>query len=163
VIASRSHAPVRFSWPKSVVNGGLSNDGLVITVRGGPGASRRARRAIGVMARDLARPIDHVRLLVTELVTSSVKHGNVGADGQVSLDVSLRGGVVRVTVTDAGPGFEEATPPDADPAANGGFGRLIVDRLAKRWGLSRSGRSAWFEVQRQRVPELTSIAASGHA
>jgi anti-sigma regulatory factor (Ser/Thr protein kinase) len=147
---------IRFSWPKPASERALSNDGLVVSLPGGLGACYWARRAIEVLARDLARPISHAQLLVTELVANSVRHGEVGPSGQILLEVALRDGVVRITVTDSGPGFEPRRPVP-ERSVNGGVGLLLVERLAKRWGVSQGGRSVWFEVQRQPLPELHSI------
>jgi anti-sigma regulatory factor (Ser/Thr protein kinase) len=151
----RGSRVIRFSWPKPGLNGALSNDGLVISLPGGAGASYRARRAIEMLASDLARPISRAQLLVTELVTNSVRHGNVGPGGQILVDVALRDGVVRLTVTDSGPGFAPVRPA-LDPTSDGGIGLLLVDRLAERWGVSQGGRSVWFEVRRQLRPGLDS-------
>jgi anti-sigma regulatory factor (Ser/Thr protein kinase) len=146
---------IRFSWRKPGSNRALSNDGLVISLPGGAGASYRARRAIEMLASDLAQPISHAQLLVTELVTNCVRHGNIGPGGQILVDVALRDGVVRISVTDSGPGFAPIRPA-LDPSTDGGVGLLLVDRLAERWGVSQGGRSVWFEVQRQPLPGLDS-------
>jgi anti-sigma regulatory factor (Ser/Thr protein kinase) len=147
---------IRFSWP--LARGGLSNDGLVIGVRGGLGAPRRARHAIRVVERDLARPISVVQLLVTELVANCVEHGNAGPEDELSLQVAVLDGVVRIAVTDSGPGFEPV-PPVVAHGEDGGVGLLIVDRLANRWGVSQGGRRVWFEVTRQ--PALAAAASEG--
>jgi hypothetical protein len=52
---------------------------------------------------------------------------------------------VRIAVTDGSPQFEWTTRASAELA--GGFGLVLVDRMADRWGLSSDGRKAvWFEV-----------------
>ena len=65
------------------------------------------------------------------------------------LAVSVRGGTVRVTVTDAGDGFD----PMAEPAATrgtgaGGWGLALVASLASRWGVDRvdDHTEVWFEI-----------------
>jgi anti-sigma regulatory factor (Ser/Thr protein kinase) len=90
--------------------------------------------------------METLRLLVTELVTNSLRHA--GAD-TISLKVLVRSGAVWTEVTDAGPGF--------DPAATGmpredntGWGLFLVERLAERWGVHRNGTGTrvWFELRR---------------
>ena len=140
---------IRFRWPKAAVNGRVSDDGLVIVLRGAPGATHQARRAIDMMVPGLPRSVvGPLELLTSELVDNCVKHGNAGSDGHVRLDVSTPDGVVRVTVTDYGSGFETRQPV-RDPHGVDGFGLLIVDCLAKRWGVTRGGRSVWFEIERR--------------
>jgi anti-sigma regulatory factor (Ser/Thr protein kinase) len=58
------------------------------------------------------------------------------------LAVQLRDGAVRVEVRDPGTGGEIArrTP-------DGGYGLQLVEQLATRWGVNRTGGThVWFEV-----------------
>jgi anti-sigma regulatory factor (Ser/Thr protein kinase) len=91
--------------------------------------------------------LENVQLLTTELVSNCVQHGNAGPKSEIQLGFSTPDGVVRVEVTDSGDGFELEMPV-ADPTTPGGFGLLIVDSGASRWGVSRDGRCVWFEVPR---------------
>jgi len=92
--------------------------------------------------------LETVRLLVTELITNSVKHGEPG-DSPVQVSVTLTEGAVRVEVSDAGPGFEPPPRPDQPLESPSGWGLYLVDRLAHRWGVDSSGGSAvWFELDR---------------
>jgi anti-sigma regulatory factor (Ser/Thr protein kinase) len=88
-----------------------------------------------------------VRLLVSELVTNSVRHG---ADGQdpVALDVRIEGQTIRVEVRDNGEGFERVRPvPRGANAGFGGYGLYLVERMANRWGVdTRDGTRVWFEL-----------------
>jgi anti-sigma regulatory factor (Ser/Thr protein kinase) len=90
--------------------------------------------------------METLRLLVTELVTNSVKHAGAHS---VVLKVLVGRSVVWTEVTDEGPGF--------DPAATGrprddrsGWGLFLVERLAHRWGVNQEGQSTkvWFELLR---------------
>jgi anti-sigma regulatory factor (Ser/Thr protein kinase) len=113
---------------------------------GGPYAVTAARLALS----DLESHVDpsvafDVRLLVSELVTNSVKHANVSEDDSVYLDVKLDGNVVRVEVRDSGPGFEPpvvAPPEDADE----GWGLFLVEQLADEWGVERERQAVWFQI-----------------
>jgi integral membrane sensor domain MASE1/anti-sigma regulatory factor (Ser/Thr protein kinase) len=86
-----------------------------------------------------------VRLLVTELVTNSVRHAGLSPDDPIHLRVTWTAAVLRVEVTDRGMGFEPGTPRPRDGA--GGWGLLIAEELADRWGVEREGRQTkvWLE------------------
>jgi serine/threonine-protein kinase RsbW len=117
--------------------------------RGGIHAATRIRRVLEAMAGDLAAPVlDDVQLLTTELVSNCVMHGDAGLHNEIQLGYSTPDGMVRVEVTDPGGGFELEMPA-FDPTMPGGFGLLIVDRVASQWGLSHDGRCVWFEVSRE--------------
>src|SRR4051812_48081735 len=72
-----------------------------------------------------------LRLLVTELLTNSVRHGTRDNDW-IALDVHIYSNAVRVTVTDRGPGFERGPKPEPhlDRERPGGWGLCLVDTLA---------------------------------
>jgi anti-sigma regulatory factor (Ser/Thr protein kinase) len=113
---------------------------------GGPYAVTAARLALS----DLDSHVDasiafDVRLLVSELVTNSVKHANVSEDDSIYLDVKIQEQVVRVEVRDPGPGFEPpavAPPDDADE----GWGLFLVEQLADEWGVDRERQTVWFQI-----------------
>jgi anti-sigma regulatory factor (Ser/Thr protein kinase) len=90
--------------------------------------------------------METLRLLVTELVTNSVRHS--GADS-VELTVLVGNSAVWTEVTDAGPGFDSAKTgePSTDHT---GWGLFLVERLAQRWGVDKLGGATkvWFELQR---------------
>lgn len=88
---------------------------------------------------------DTARLLVSELVTNSVRHAGLGPRDLIEIDVTAHDDLVRVEVTDMGAGFEPPLSPESD--SRSGWGLLLTDRLARRWGVSSAGRtSVWFEV-----------------
>jgi len=120
---------------------------IEVELESGPDAAAEARAAIGALEGD-ADPdvLDDLRLLVSEMVTNSVRHAGAPPGAPIGLAISLTGGVARVEVTDAGRGFEPS-PRKAPQLEAGGWGLHLVDRLATRWGVER-GRPArvWFEV-----------------
>jgi anti-sigma regulatory factor (Ser/Thr protein kinase) len=93
----------------------------------------------------------NARLLVSELVGNSVRHAGLAGSDLITLEVCCEDGLVRVEVSDLGPGF---TPRDraalAVPTPTGGRGLFLVDALSDRWGVSqpRPDRPAmvWFEI-----------------
>jgi anti-sigma regulatory factor (Ser/Thr protein kinase) len=122
-------------------------DGVSMQIAGGPEAAARARRAIAGLRADLDPSLlETLRLLVTELVANSVRHAEADA---VTLKVVVGPRAVLTEVTDAGPGFDPATTgtPRAD---HSGWGLFLVERLAKRWGVTTAGQATrvWFELPR---------------
>jgi anti-sigma regulatory factor (Ser/Thr protein kinase) len=92
-----------------------------------------------------------VRLLVSELVTNSLRHADLAAEDRIHLAVDVRDEVVRVAVTDSGKGFEFQGPAE-DPETVEGWGLYLVATLSDRWGIERAehGTAVWFELDRAR-------------
>ena len=123
---------------------------LSLRLPGGPHAPAVARDAVETLpAGSLEAPVAHTaRLLASELVTNSVRHGGSGADDAIGLEVVLSPSTLRVEVSDSGPGFQPA-PARPGPDDAGGRGLYLVDSLADRWGSAEGGTRVWFEVDRQ--------------
>jgi anti-sigma regulatory factor (Ser/Thr protein kinase) len=122
-------------------------DAVTLRIGGGPEAAANARRAVATLRADLDPSVEEtLRLLVTELVANSVRHANADA---VTLRAVVGPSAVRIEVTDSGPGF--------DPSRTGsprddhtGWGLFLVERLAARWGVAKTGQATrvWFELPR---------------
>jgi anti-sigma regulatory factor (Ser/Thr protein kinase) len=113
----------------------------------GPRAPGEARRSVADSLDQLdPDTLSRVRLLVSELVTNSVRHARLTHGDRITLSVSQDPGHVRVVVTDPGVGFDSpSTHPR--PRRNSGWGLYLVDRLADRWGVASNGDTrVWFEV-----------------
>jgi anti-sigma regulatory factor (Ser/Thr protein kinase) len=110
--------------------------------RQAPGAARNALRALnGSLDPQLA---DDIRLLVSELVTNSLRHTG---SAEIELEVWRSDQLVRVAVYDRGAGFDVAGSPTPGDAS--GWGLFMVDRLADRWGVETDdGTRVWFELAR---------------
>jgi anti-sigma regulatory factor (Ser/Thr protein kinase) len=119
-------------------------------LRGGPRAPSAARAALdGLGERSLDPGAAHqARLLVSELITNSVRHAGATAADSIGVDAELTPDALRVQVADHGPGF---TPAPVLPAPEQTFGRglFLVDHLADRWGTDDHGRRIWFELDRR--------------
>jgi anti-sigma regulatory factor (Ser/Thr protein kinase) len=121
---------------------------VALTVAVGPDAPAAARNAVGAglagrVADDVLRD---ARLLVSELVTNSVRHAGLATDGVVRISADVTGGTVRLEVNDAGTDGTVARRP---PTPEGGFGLHLVEALAHRWGVTREGfTSVWVELAR---------------
>ena len=62
------------------------------------------------------------------------------------VDAALLDGLLRIEVTDPGPGFE---PGGHGPRADGGYGLHLLDRLAARWGVAGTEPvTVWVELPR---------------
>jgi anti-sigma regulatory factor (Ser/Thr protein kinase) len=88
--------------------------------------------------------IADLRLVISEVITNAVRHGG---EGDMVVAVTPKQGYLCVQVTDTGDGFAprpRAFEPDDD---DGGFGLFLVERLTRRWGLTRedSNTRVWFE------------------
>ena len=112
------------------------------------GAPRAARSALDELNGHIDPDLkDDLRLLVSEVVTNSVIHAQSQSPGEVVLDVWASDDVLRVTVADRGPGFLAAEQPRGGERS--GWGLMMVDRLADRWGVELGGGTeVWFEFRR---------------
>ncbi|TMK82022.1 MAG: ATP-binding protein [Actinobacteria bacterium] len=92
--------------------------------------------------------LDDLRLLTSELVSNSVRHGGSVPERPIRVRVSVMDTHVRVSVVDSGPGFAVPEEPGL-PGVDGGWGLFLVDRLADRWGTDGEGATTvWFELDR---------------
>jgi anti-sigma regulatory factor (Ser/Thr protein kinase) len=125
------------------------------TVPGGKRAAGVARRSVlssrvgvpGVMRQRVA-------LLLSELVTNAIQHGGAGPHETIQVRLSATRERVRVEVHD--PGARGPVPTDRLEAETGGYGLLLVDRLADGWGREQTnagGSLAWFELDIEGLAE----------
>jgi anti-sigma regulatory factor (Ser/Thr protein kinase) len=122
-----------------------------MTLEAGPAAASVARRSLSAIADKVpSETFEDVRLLVSELVTNSVRHSGLstGDDVRVGFVVRMNNSCLRVEVADAGKGFEKTVTPSM-PDQQSGWGLQIVERLSDRWGVggeSKAGSTVWFEI-----------------
>ncbi|MGZ4140299.1 MAG: ATP-binding protein [Actinomycetota bacterium] len=118
-----------------------------------PKASASARAALDASAEIFSdvldeNRIDDLRLLMSELVTNSVRHGGPQR-APIKLQIEVTSTSVRVKVQDAGRGFD-TTPKPIRPDDDQGWGLFLLDQLADRWGISQDGTTTvWFELDRR--------------
>jgi anti-sigma regulatory factor (Ser/Thr protein kinase) len=126
------------SWPRKARR---------LSVSGGPRAPERVRNWLHRVAGRLPEELERNLLLLTcELVNNSIVHGRVGEDDTIEIEVRKTADGVRAEVSDAGPGFapEARDRPLDEP---GGWGLVLVDRMAERWGVEHDSRTrVWFEL-----------------
>jgi anti-sigma regulatory factor (Ser/Thr protein kinase) len=114
-------------------------------VRAEPHSVPRARERVVALAEPFVddERIADLRLVISEVITNAVRHGG---NGDVLVGVMAKRGYLCVQVTDTGDGF--APRPRAFEADDdGGFGLFLIERLTRRWGLTRedSKTRVWFE------------------
>jgi signal transduction histidine kinase len=123
-----------------VVHGETIEVHLALDVQA-PGAARS-------FVADALRPVapsllDDALLLVSELVTNSVRHSGAPAGERVVVRVELRPGMLRLEVENPGGG--------GDTQIGGGFGLTLVQVLSERWGVervARGGTRIWAQLAR---------------
>ena len=124
-------------------------DGFRLRIGGGPRAAGRARHELSRLRADLDNPLlESVRLLVTELVSNSVKHAGAAA---VELSVAVRADRVRVEISNPGQNFDATPRETAGQVSESGWGLFLVDRLSDAWGVLDEGadyQRVWFEIRR---------------
>jgi anti-sigma regulatory factor (Ser/Thr protein kinase) len=97
----------------------------------------------------LEKPVlESTELLVTELVTNSLRHSGSPLPIELRLSVTASGSV-RGEVLDLGDGFRG--PPRGvrfpGSGATSGWGLYLVEHIAQRWGVQEDdGTTVWFEI-----------------
>jgi anti-sigma regulatory factor (Ser/Thr protein kinase) len=141
----------RHGRSRSRANGRV-DDGEAIEVRlaldmQAPGA---ARKVVADCLTPLAESmLEDAQLLVSELVTNSLRHSGASASEGVVVRVELTPGTVRLEVEDPGRGGVIA--PRAANTEIGGFGLNLVQALSERWGVERvavGGTRVWAQLAR---------------
>ena len=121
--------------------------GSRVRIGGDELAPRQARREVAALRPEVdSSVLATTELLVTELVTNSVRHAGANA---VELAVSVDPRRVRVEVANAGAPFTPRDRKDA-PEPDPGWGLFLVDELSDAWGVhGAAGRQrVWFEINR---------------
>ena len=109
-------------------------------------ATADARRALEGFSSRLEQDVrQRSAVVVTEVVSNSVKHAGLTATQLIELTITLLRERLRIEVTDEGGGFHPVVNLP-DPLSVDGRGLWIVDQLTDRWGvdLSHSTR-VWCE------------------
>jgi anti-sigma regulatory factor (Ser/Thr protein kinase) len=122
-------------------------DVMQVSVSVDEAAPSAARRAVaGWLGERGSDPVlVDAPLVVSELVTNSVRHAGLSDGATVRISAELGAGVLRLEVEDAGTvGVVARRSPDGE---RGGYGLNIVNALATRWGVQRNGATLlWAEL-----------------
>ncbi|MCL6736423.1 ATP-binding protein [Streptomyces neyagawaensis] len=121
-------------------------------------ATRRGARLARLLAteqlRSWALPLDPARLIVAELASNAASHGRVlGRSFRLALELTLPG-TLRIEVTDMrGDRLPVRAPVAGGAPAQGGYGLLLVEELADRWGVVAGpvpSKTVWAELDLRR-------------
>jgi len=100
--------------------------------------------------------VGDMTLLVSELVTNSVKYGG---EGPVRLEITHTDDRIRTEIVDQGVGFTPVER-DGDLSREGGWGLHLVEELTDRWGTYEGSTHVWFEIDPSRSrPHQQDLAA----
>ena len=109
-------------------------------------AARAARQSLRLLESYIPdATIEDVTLLVTELVSNSVKHASLMHEQEIQVDAGPTERGIRVEVTN--PGGAQLSNRLPEKAQESGWGLLLVTKIASRWGIVTNGRTLiWFEI-----------------
>jgi anti-sigma regulatory factor (Ser/Thr protein kinase) len=133
-------------------------------------AASVARHAVSGLAPFLDPAVaENAELLVSELVTNSVRHAGLPPDAGIEFSLRASPDVLMVEVADAGKGFEDDPPVrsrlTAGSARASGWGLFLVEHIADRWGaVQMDGETrVWFELRPGAQPaNVGPLAAVAH-
>ena len=125
---------------------------IAVELQPGPKCPGEARAALSPLAQDLPSQVYlDACLLVSELVTNSVRHARLRPQDPIRLQVETSDRLLRVEVSDPGEGFGANAPEPVAERGPGGWGLFLTERLADRWGVDRKSgwTTVWLEVDLQ--------------
>ena len=133
-----------------VDGGGEMGEPLEVVLAADVQAPSAARSIVARHLGGLAAPsvLDSAQLLISELVTNSVRHSGAAAGEQLMVRVGLGQSACRLEVEDRGHDGVIAPGP-MDKANGGGMGLNLVQMLSERWGLERvaaGGTRVWAQL-----------------
>jgi anti-sigma regulatory factor (Ser/Thr protein kinase) len=123
---------------------------IVLTVAADRAAAGEARHAVAGCGLVGAAQEPTLLLLVSELVSNSVRHAGMDADEQIRLRARCDDACAYVEVCDAGRSgrVPEKRAAKTDALEPGGLGLFLVDEMADRWGVRQHDDQTcvWFEL-----------------
>jgi anti-sigma regulatory factor (Ser/Thr protein kinase) len=129
---------------------------ITVRLNGGTGAPLRARRSVlpRLEGQLTETAVSDVALILSELVTNSVMHANVGPHQTLTVECAPLADRLRITVTDPG-ARQEPHLRFHEHGADGGYGLAIVASLSLAWGVLRNSvgtTSVWCELPLDTAP-----------
>jgi serine/threonine-protein kinase RsbW len=119
-----------------------------LVVDAAPTAAREARRAVARRGLVSTGREPTLLLLVSELVSNSVRHAGMTDDEPIRLRARTDAESAYVEVCDAGRSGRVPAKRAQDALEPGGLGLVLVDEMADRWGVAcTDGETCvWFEL-----------------
>ena len=137
-----------------------SRRSISMPIAGGDDAPRRARRFVLSLVEGSvpAETASDAALAVTELVTNSVVHANVGPNAALTVELVTLDDRLRIAVIDPGSRLRPCILPP-DPETPGGLGLLLIDRLCEAWGVRQDPKatSVWCELLLDQPPPVSHL------
>lgn len=136
-----------------IMEGPMDDERALAEIPASPAAAAEARRWVSDLDDDLdASAREMVMLLLSELVSNSVRHGQLVPGDHVDVAVTRHDRLIRVEVHDEGLGFDLASvyppKPSHGPDADQGYGLVLLDAMAARWGVDPARpTTVWFEFE----------------
>jgi len=122
---------------------------MLAVLPGTPESVSAARQIARELLGDDHPAMDTTMLLISELVTNAVQHSRSGEPGGRVAVVLCSGpaGILIQVSDDGGPSEPRVSAMSADDPEHG-YGLLLVDALADRWGsiCSPEGRVTWCRI-----------------
>lgn len=123
-------------------------------------SARRAREFTRLTLRDWGLACDVAELVVSELVTNSLRHGLLSAqwmpgEHPIGLTILRRDPYLVCMVTD--PGSKHPVRIESSAGAEGGRGLQVVESCSVRWGwqpVAGDGKVVWALLQLTRLTQL---------
>jgi serine/threonine-protein kinase RsbW len=122
---------------------------LLAVLPGTPQSVSAARQITRELLGDAHPAIETAMLLISELVTNAVLHSRSGEPGgRVTVVLCTGPAGILIQVSDGGGPSEPRIAAVPADGAEHGYGLLLVDALAERWGsiCSPEGRVTWCRV-----------------
>jgi anti-sigma regulatory factor (Ser/Thr protein kinase) len=116
---------------------------MLLAAAQAPGLARQEARQV-LASWQVAHLEETAVLLVSELVTNVVRHARTAS--VMILRLETAGACLRIEVEDADPRWPQ--PRTRAGLDESGFGFVLVDTLADRWGVRRTsqGKAVWAEL-----------------
>jgi anti-sigma regulatory factor (Ser/Thr protein kinase) len=128
----------------------IAEPDIELTVAADRTAACEARHAVARCGLVRAEQEPTLLLLVSELVSNSVRHAGMDASEEIRLRARCDEVCAYVEVCDAGHSgsVPEKRPKPTDVLEPGGLGLVLVDEMADRWGVHRydDETCVWFEL-----------------
>ena len=127
----------------------IAGSEIELTVAADRAAACEARHAVAGCGLVGAAQEPTLLLLVSELVSNSVRHAGLGDDERIRVRAHTDDDCARIEVCDGGrSGQVPAKRQQHDVLEPGGLGLVLVDEMADRWGVHRRDHETcvWFEL-----------------